>query len=69
MAFGAWTEKAMRKYMEKVVPVGYELHGDTHRGYVVTDDYRPNMRWTGKTPAEAMRKAGVFVPDTCTGYN
>lgn len=68
MAFGAWTEKAMRKYMEKVVPVGYELHGYTGK-YVVTDDYRPGMQWTGKTPAEAMRNAGVWVPPTCTGYN
>lgn len=69
MSFGAWTEKAARKYMDAVVPTGYSLHGDTYNGYVVRDDYRPGMEWKGKTPAAALRKAGVWVPKNCFGYN
>ena len=63
----AWTEKAMRIYMAKVVPEGYKLSG--HRGkYTVRDDYRPGMSWEGRTPADAMRKAGVWVPRTAAHY-
>ena len=66
---GAWTEKAARVYMDKVAPLGYDLRGDTYRGYTVTDDYRPGMVWKGKTPAQALRAAGVWLPRTCCGYN
>ena len=67
--FGAWTEKACRKYLDKVAPLGYDLRGNTHRGWRVTDDYRPGMVWTGKTPAQALRAAGVWLPKTCNGYH
>jgi hypothetical protein len=68
MSFGAWTEKAIRKYIDKVVPEGFTLTGYTGN-YVVTDDYRPHLKWTATTPAEALRKAGVHVPKDCCGYN
>jgi hypothetical protein len=66
--FGAWTEKAIRKYMARILPADVTLSGYSGK-WEVRDEYRPGMVWRGKTPAQTLRKAGFWVPRNCCGYH
>ena len=72
---GVWTLKRCENYMRKVVSKDFKIESyhkgkgkDYIQGYVVTDAYRPTMKWYARTPAEALRLAGVWLPKKSFGY-
>ena len=68
MWYGKWTAKAARKYMEKVLSPDWTLDGDGG-DYEVRDAYRPGQVWRGRTPAKALKAAGVWLPPDCSDYH
>ena len=70
---GAWSLRRVRAYIAKVLSSDVRIEENPNwsptKAYIVTDAYRPNMKWYGRTPAEALRNSGFWLPEDCCHYD
>lgn len=66
--FFCWTMKRVNAYLAYMTCGDARVDLLPRGGYVCRDNYRPGLSFRGKTPAEAARNAGFWVPKSAVSY-